>query len=55
MKLLYSWLEGDCLKKVADKFQISVEELCEFNGITNVTSIEAGDLLMIPSKGRVDV
>lgn len=53
--LLYSWLEGDCVKKVADKFQISVEELCEFNGITNVDSIDTGDLLFIPSKGVVDV
>mgnify|MGYP002520434009 FL=1 len=53
--ILYSWLEGDCLRKVSEKFNVSIEELCNVNGITNVDSISVGDLIEIPSKGEVKV
>ena len=51
MKTLYSVLDGDKLCTIAKKFNISVQELADYNGITNVDSINTGDLLLIPSKG----
>ena len=52
MKTLYSVLEGERLCDIAKKFNISIEELANYNGITNVDVIRTGDLLHIPSKGE---
>lgn len=49
MKCLYVWQKGDCLLKIAQKFNISVDKIAKANGITNVDMIKAGDLIEIPS------
>lgn len=52
---LYSVLENEKLCDIAKKFNISVQELAEFNGITNVDIVNTNDLIFIPSKGEVNV
>ena len=52
---LYSVLENERLCDIAKKFNISVQELADFNGITNVDTIDTNDLIFIPSKGEVNV
>lgn len=52
---LYSVLENERLCDIAKKFDISVQELADFNGITNVDTLETNDLIFIPSKGVVEV
>ena len=52
---LYSVLEKERLCDIAKKFNISVQELADFNGITNIDTLETNDLIFIPSKGEVKV
>lgn len=49
MKSLYVVLEGEKLCDIAKKLNVTIQELADYNGITNVDSIETGDLLLIPS------
>lgn len=39
---------GDTLSKIADSFNVRLEDLMALNGITNADKIEAGDELEIP-------
>ena len=52
---LYSVLENERLCDIAKKFNISVQELADFNGITNINTLKTNDLIFIPSKGEVNV
>lgn len=51
---LYIVQQGDTLGEIAVRFGLSVFELASFNGIANVNSVEAGDVLYIPPPGTVD-
>lgn len=53
MKFLYVWHDGDCLLKIAQKFNTTVDSICKLNGITNVDVIKKGDMIQIPSNGEV--
>lgn len=52
MKTLYSVLEREKLCDIAKKYNISVKELAEYNGLNESDVIKPGDLLHIPSKGE---
>jgi predicted esterase len=44
--------DGQTLGKIAKRYQISIAELCEANGITRRTKIKAGQRLTIPEPGE---
>jgi predicted esterase len=44
--------DGQTLGKIAKRYQISIAELCEANGITRRTKIKAGQRLTIPERGE---
>lgn len=48
MKKIYIWQEGDCLKKISEKFKVPIDRIAEYNGITNVDLINKGDVIFIP-------
>lgn len=52
---LYCVLKNERLCDIARKLDVTIQELCLWNGITNVDVIEEGDLLEIPSKGVFEV
>lgn len=54
MKFLYIYQKGDCLTKVAKKFNTTVEKIAKLNGITNVDVLKAGDMIQIPSEGEIN-
>lgn len=39
--------KGDTLCKIAKKFNVSIKQIAELNGITNVDFIKEGDLIII--------
>jgi LysM repeat protein len=43
---------GDSLSTIAARFSVTVDEIAEANGITDVDSITAGDELVIPPASR---
>jgi predicted esterase len=44
--------DGQTLGKIAKRYQISIAELCEANGITRRTKIKPGQRLTIPERGE---
>ena len=46
-KLAYVVEAGDTLKKLADKYHVSVDQLCKWNGISNPDSLMIGQKLVI--------
>lgn len=53
MKIVYIWKDGDCLKKIADMFDTTVEKIASFNNIENVDVLKKGDMLLIPSNSLI--
>lgn len=51
--LVYIVQDNDTLCKISKIFNVSIPEIAEYNGITNVDSIKKGDCLHIPLKGRI--
>lgn len=49
----YTAEAGDTLSAIADQFGVTVEELMEANGITDPTSLEIGQVLVIPGQPPV--
>ena len=47
MMIEYIYKKGDCLCKIANKFNVTVQEIADLNGITNVDIIKVGDILYI--------
>lgn len=43
----YLWKKGDCLKKVCETENITVEEFCKLNDITNAMDIIEGNYYLI--------
>ena len=43
----YIFQKGDCLTKIAKKFNKTVQEIADLNGITNIDIIKVGDILYI--------
>lgn len=43
----YIFQKGDCLTKIARKFNKTVQEIADLNGITNVDFIKIGDIIYI--------
>lgn len=46
-KIIYIYKKGDCLSKIAQKYNTTVSRLAEVNGITNVDFIKVGQKLII--------
>lgn len=44
----YTVQRGDTLSSIAERYGVSVETICEANGITNPNQIEVGQVLTIP-------
>lgn len=53
MKIVYIWKDGDCLKKIADMFDTTVEKIASFNHIENIDVLKKGDMLLIPSNSLI--
>jgi len=50
---LYEIQPGDTLRKIADEFGVSMEDIINLNQITNPDKIEAGQRIKIPTPGMV--
>ena len=50
--IYYTVQYGDTLSGIAQKFGVSVQELCEWNNIANSNQIYAGQVLKIYSSGE---
>ena len=48
--LEYSWKKGDCIRKVAEKFQVLPEDIINLNMITNSDYLQEGDIILIPER-----
>ena len=46
----YKFKKGDCLTKLAKRFNTTVEKIAALNGITNVDYIAVGDIILIGDK-----
>ena len=46
----YSWKKGDCIRKVAEKFQVLPEDIINLNLITNSDYLQEGDIILIPER-----
>ena len=49
-QMLYEVREGDTLSAIAQRFGITVEELCQLNGVKDPDVILVGDRIRIPTK-----
>lgn len=45
--------EGDSLKKISEKFNVTIEELMERNHMKNSYNLKAGQVLFVPAIGRL--
>lgn len=46
-EIIYTVQKGDCLSKIAQKYNTTVSKIAELNGITNVDFIKVGQKLLI--------
>lgn len=51
---VYIVQEGDSLWEIAVKFSVSLEELTQFNNITNPNQLSAGDKIVIPGLPNIE-